>query len=204
MARARTIKQGFFTNDELGHLDPRVHLLFAGLWTIADRDGRLLDRPEKIRADVMPLRRVNVDDGLRQLAEHGFIQRYIVDGIACIQVVNWKKHQRPHVNEPASELPPPLPSNSEKIGKNPESLAPNSEKIGKTRSSHAPVPVSGLRSPVVGPLSLDVTGETRARAQEPPPPQEPEEPLPPEVLERLSKPPIAERPTDQRTNGRSL
>jgi hypothetical protein len=107
MARSRTIKQGFFTNDLLGRMNPRVRLLFAGLWTIADRAGRLLDRPAKIKADVMPYDRISVDLGLEQLASNGFLVRYEVGGVACIQIVNWLKHQHPHPREAPSDVPPP-------------------------------------------------------------------------------------------------
>ena len=48
MARARNIKPGFFANDLLVDLPFEVRLLFIGLWTIADRAGRLCDRPKKI------------------------------------------------------------------------------------------------------------------------------------------------------------
>lgn len=39
MARARNIKPGFFTNDELVELPFEVRSLFIGLWAIADREG---------------------------------------------------------------------------------------------------------------------------------------------------------------------
>lgn len=47
MARARNIKPAFFMNDELAEIDPLGRLLFIGLWTIADREGRLEDRPAR-------------------------------------------------------------------------------------------------------------------------------------------------------------
>lgn len=54
MARSRNIKPRFFTNDVLGKLPALTRLLFAGLWTISDREGRLEDRPMRIRAEVLP------------------------------------------------------------------------------------------------------------------------------------------------------
>ena len=44
--RARNIKPGFFKNDALAELDFAGRLLFIGLWGIADRAGRLEDRPK--------------------------------------------------------------------------------------------------------------------------------------------------------------
>ena len=41
MARARNIKPGFFTNDELGELSPLARLAFIGLWGQADFNGNM-------------------------------------------------------------------------------------------------------------------------------------------------------------------
>lgn len=107
MARSRNIKPGFFTNDELAEIEPLGRLLFAGLWTIADREGRLEDRPKKIKAEILPYDDCDVDDLLQQLHDRNFIIRYEVDGKRYIQVVNFKKHQNPHVKEPPSTIPAP-------------------------------------------------------------------------------------------------
>ena len=106
MARARNIKPGFFTNDELADLPPLGRLLFIGLWTVADREGRLEDRPRRIKAEVLPYDECNVDDLLSVLEHCGFIVRYRVDEGAYIQVLNFLKHQKPHPNEAASSIVP--------------------------------------------------------------------------------------------------
>ena len=54
MARAKNIKPGFFTNEQLAECSFAARLLFVGLWTLADREGRLEDRPRRIRAQVFP------------------------------------------------------------------------------------------------------------------------------------------------------
>jgi hypothetical protein len=104
----RMLKPGFFTNDELASLVPLGRLLFAGLWTIADRSGRLEDRPLRIRAEVLPYDGdADVDALLVELADRGFILRYEANGRRYIQVVNFEKHQSPHIREPASTIPAP-------------------------------------------------------------------------------------------------
>lgn len=105
MARSRNIKPGFFTNDELAECSPYARLLFAGLWTIADKEGRLDDRPKKIKALVLPFDSVDCDDLLAQLHAKNFITRYVVEGNGYIQINNWKKHQNPHCKEAASDIP---------------------------------------------------------------------------------------------------
>lgn len=106
MARARNIKPGFFLNDKLAECDISTRLLFIGLWCIADREGRLKDRPKRIKAEVFPYDDIDVEPLLGQLQENGFIIRYSVDEHEYIQVVNFNKHQNPHVKEAESTLPP--------------------------------------------------------------------------------------------------
>lgn len=105
MARSRNIKPGFFTNDELAECSAYARLLFAGLWTIADKEGRLDDRPKKIKALVLPFDTVDCDELLSQLHAKNFITRYSVEGSDYIQINNWKKHQNPHCKESASDIP---------------------------------------------------------------------------------------------------
>ena len=108
MARSRNIKPGFFTNDELAECSPYARLLFAGLWTIADKEGRLDDRPKKVKAMVLPFDDVDCNELLQQLHSHKFINRYQVKDEQFIQINNWKKHQNPHCKEAASEIPEPV------------------------------------------------------------------------------------------------
>lgn len=107
MARLRTLKPSFFTNEELAEIPMAGRLLFQGLWCIADREGRLEDRPRRIKAEVLPYDDADVDALLAVLHDAGFIQRYEVDGGRYIQVVSFTKHQTPHVKEAASTIPAP-------------------------------------------------------------------------------------------------
>lgn len=106
MARARNIKPGFFANEELAECEPLARLMFAGLWCLADREGRLEDRPKRIRVALLPYDACDPDALLNQLQAHGFIERYVVDGQGLIQVNGFTKHQMPHHKEVASTLPP--------------------------------------------------------------------------------------------------
>lgn len=110
MARKRYISPGFFKNADLADLGPLAQLMFAGLWTIADREGRLKDDPRRIRVETLPFYDVTdaeVDSLLDSLGKGSdpFIYRYEVDGKKFIQVANWELHQSPHHKEVASILP---------------------------------------------------------------------------------------------------
>lgn len=106
MPRIRSIKPGFFANEQLADLQPDAQLLFIGLWTLADREGRLEDRPRRIQGELFRYRNVDVDALLNELQKAGFVRRYTAEAVDCIQVVNFGKHQRPNKNELASDLPP--------------------------------------------------------------------------------------------------
>ena len=108
MARIRSIKPQFFLNEDVAALPFQWRLLFIGLWTQADRDGRLEDRPARLKAMLFPYDNLNVNEGLCALASAGLITRYDGDGLRLIAIPTWAKHQQPNVKESQSELPPPL------------------------------------------------------------------------------------------------
>lgn len=108
MSRARNIKPGFFKNDQLAECHPLTRILFAALWCEADREGRLEDRPKRLKAECLPYDDCDVDSMLNELAEHGFIVRYTHGADRFIQVIKFSKHQNPHMREPASTIPAPV------------------------------------------------------------------------------------------------
>lgn len=114
MARTRQVTPGFFSDEDLAtRCSPMARLLFVGLWTLADRKGRLEDRPLKIKAALFPYEAVDADALLRELAqpkEHGvgaFILRYEANGRKYLQVCNFEKYQKCHPKEPAGGFPEP-------------------------------------------------------------------------------------------------
>lgn len=107
MARARNIKPSFFMNEDLAELPFHTRLLFIGLWTLADREGRLEDRPKKIKMGVFPADNIEVDAALAELDRAKFILRYSVRGVGYIQILAFEKHQNPHHREPPSTIQKP-------------------------------------------------------------------------------------------------
>lgn len=105
MARARLLKIGFFENEDLAQLPDKARLLFAGLWLLADRAGRLEDRPLRIRGQLFPYEMCDCNALLDQLAGRGFVRRYRVGDQRLIAIPKFLTHQNPHVREPESKLP---------------------------------------------------------------------------------------------------
>lgn len=127
MARARNIKPGFFANEILAECEPLARILFAGLWCIADRAGRLEDRPKRIKAELLPYDECSVDTLLDQLRAHGFILRYESSGQRFIQVLNFDKHQNPHVKEAKSTIPSPFENGGETVDHTADACVENAE-----------------------------------------------------------------------------
>lgn len=120
MARARNIKPGFFKNEDLAECSVWARYIFPGLWMLADREGRLEDRPKRIKGEILPFDSVEVGPLLDELQQHGFILRYEVDGVGIIQVLAFNKHQNPHHREPPSTLPPPQSPRLAPVGNPPK------------------------------------------------------------------------------------
>lgn len=111
MARIRSIKPGFWTDEKLAMLPPFARLTFLGLISaMADDEGRCKGDPRLVRAAIWPLddevSTAGVSEHLAMLAAAGRIVRYVVDGAAYIEIVNWKRHQRIDKPRP-SEIPAP-------------------------------------------------------------------------------------------------
>jgi hypothetical protein len=95
-------------NDDLATLHPLTRILFSGLWVIADRDGKLEDKPTKIKAQTLPYDDHDVDKALDDLAAKDFVVRYVVDLGRYLALPRWCLFQKPHTRENPSEIPDPI------------------------------------------------------------------------------------------------
>lgn len=105
--RSRNIKTGFWENEILGSQSDTVRILFIGLWCLADRNGKLEERPEKIRHQLFgySVTPPDINRELTVLSRLGFIKQYEVGGRSYIVIPNFRKHQSPHHTEKSSEIP---------------------------------------------------------------------------------------------------
>lgn len=159
MARSRNIKPSIMDNEELAELEPMARLLFIYLWMLADREGRLEDRPKRIAAQALPYDR-NADVGamLDQLHVAGFIVRYEAQGQACIQILGFAKHQNPHIRETASSLPGPEQGTTKDVPEHELGCLehqPNASETASTRRHNLGSAEASPRSPDSGFLIPD-------------------------------------------------
>ena len=146
MARSRNIKPDFFLDDDLAEHHPLTRILFAGLWCLADREGRLKDKPKKIKAQLLPYDDIDANDALDALNKTGFIQRYEEENIQYIQVVNFNKHQNPHCKEAASTIPAPC-KNSASTDNSVSSTADSLNLIPDSLNIDSLNPITASRKP---------------------------------------------------------
>ena len=170
--RARNLKPGFFVNELLIECDPLARILFCGLWCLADREGRLEDRPLKIKITILAGDNCEIEKLLDQLAQRGFIVRYEAEGLRCIQVVKFAEHQKPYCREQPSKLPPPPTSTSQCHST--DKVVSQHEKVSAkaaTRQCHSS-PDSGLLITDSGSLITDPSSlNTDSAAPQPSPPK---------------------------------
>ena len=109
--RIRTIKPEFFHHEGLFEAEIETQLplrvAFAGLWCIADREGRFKWEPRRIGVQVLPYDGVDFSRVLDALATRGFVFKYRV-GDACFGwIPSFLKHQVINNRESESVLPDP-------------------------------------------------------------------------------------------------
>lgn len=112
MARIRTIKPEFWTDEKVVELSAFARLLFIGLWNFCDDDGRMVCSPKRIKMQVFPNDELNCAALVDELRINGVIQVYSVNGVEYLQVIQFSKHQKIDKRS-ASKLPsPPNPAES--------------------------------------------------------------------------------------------
>jgi hypothetical protein len=113
VARSRNIKPGFYKNEDLAECSIWARYIFPGLWMLADREGRLEDRPKKIKGELLPFDGQDIEPLLAELAGKmdaqgvPFIVRYQNSAGRFIQISKFSTHQTPHYTEKASVIKPP-------------------------------------------------------------------------------------------------
>jgi len=140
MARARNIKPGFFKNEDLAECSPWARLCFAGLWTLADREGRLEDRAKRVKGELFAFDTIEVEPLLVELERYGFLVRYQIDGASFIQISKFSTHQTPHYSEKKSAIKPPQLQESPPYDgtQTPRTLQEDSKKDGLIKRGSQP------------------------------------------------------------------
>jgi len=106
--KTRLVRPELFSDERLSGVGPYALPLLLGLPCLADRDGRLEDKPLQIKTLILPYASVSIDDfnsTLNQLHELEFLVRYEVGGKRYIEIADFINEQKPHPKEACKNLP---------------------------------------------------------------------------------------------------
>lgn len=111
MARIRNLKPQFFKHAELYDAEHAsglpLRVAYAGLWCVADREGRFKWKPREIKLEVLPYDTVDMSAVLDALVRYGFIFKYKCAGQEYGFIPTFKQHQFINRNEAQSTIPAP-------------------------------------------------------------------------------------------------
>jgi hypothetical protein len=94
MARIRTIKPEFFTDEVVGECSPTTRLLFVACWVFADDNGNLERSAKQLKAQAFPYDSLDCEPMLAELIERGLLIEYEADGKKCLHISGFDRHQR--------------------------------------------------------------------------------------------------------------
>ena len=113
MSRQRMIQPGIWTDEGFLSISVPARLLFIGMISMADDEGRGLATDRCLKALVFPADDITLEKvrGLRdELAGNVNVKFYDVAGKHYYQLTKWRNHQR--LERPKKSLIPPLPDAS--------------------------------------------------------------------------------------------
>ena len=115
MARIRTVKPEFWTDEKVVELSAFARLLFIGLWNFCDDDGRMVYSPKRIKMQIFPADNMDISELFGELRRASLISVYQFDSVEYLQVDKFTKHQKID-KRTASKLPaPPTSAESPRI-----------------------------------------------------------------------------------------
>lgn len=155
MARIRSIKPDFWTDEKIVELDFADRLLFIGLWNFCDDHGYFNYRPKRIKMQVFPGDDYDVVKGLRTLFDSSLIALYgTFEGVVG-HVRGWDKHQR--VSNPTKERFQPSDlheyTNYDEAVQSPRE---DSRVLGKGREGKGSITSSEIADAIPDPPRVDV------------------------------------------------
>lgn len=107
MARIRTVKPEFWTDEKIVECSIPARLLFVGLFNFADDKGCMERSPKRIKMQVFPADTIDCEPLIMELITHGLLTEYSVNGSQYLQIPGFLKHQK--INRPSNSnipLPP--------------------------------------------------------------------------------------------------
>jgi hypothetical protein len=106
MARIRTIKPDFWTDEKVTECSVSARLFFIGCWNFADDNGNLQRSAKKLKMQIFPADSIECEPLIQELSTHGLLIEYSVNSEKFLHINGFNKHQI--INRPSKTgLPKP-------------------------------------------------------------------------------------------------
>jgi hypothetical protein len=159
MARIRTIKPEFWTDERIGECSMPARLLFIATWNIADDHGGLDRSAKQLKAQAFPYDNIDCEPLVQELLSARLLVEYESGGKKYLHIRGFRKHQK---NEkPAA---PRFPLYQEEPDSSSGSTVASS---GPTATGCGSTERSGGSSSSLGKIKEGKGDEREARAREP-------------------------------------
>jgi hypothetical protein len=99
MARIRSIKPDFWTDEKITECSLSARLLFIGTWNFADDRGNLPRSTKKLKMQIFPGDDIDCEPLVQELIDHGLLIEYSVNGEKFLHIKGFLKHQK--INRPS-------------------------------------------------------------------------------------------------------
>ena len=113
MARRRMIDPNFWQSEDISRLSPFARLLFIGMISHADDEGRGRANVNYLKSIVFPydeIRAADVEKAISEICHNTSVTVYTVAHSSYYAFTNWEKWQR--VDKPQKSIIPPPPMDS--------------------------------------------------------------------------------------------
>lgn len=132
MARIRTVKPDFFRHELLQDLEKQypgcyVMLVYIGIWSLCDKEGRFEWKPRTMKLDILPFLDFDMEQTLLLLERFSLIAQYEHDGKLYGLVKTFKEHQRINGKEAQEPAKYPVPIEFNKLSQGSTGEAPGKQ-----------------------------------------------------------------------------
>jgi len=119
MARLRTIKPEFWTDERIGECSPTARLVFIASWNFADDYGGIDRSAKQLKAQAFPYDTIEVEPLIQELLRVGLFVEYQANGKKFIHISGFQKHQK--IEKPSRPRVPRYDPSAKSQGTLPES-----------------------------------------------------------------------------------
>ena len=113
MPRRRMIDPSIWRDPDFAKLSVAERLLFVGIFSNADDEGRIIATPESLKADIFPYDHKFTAARVKKMRDNVIkvlknVHLYEINHVEYIQLLVWNRYQKPSHARPSKYPPPPV------------------------------------------------------------------------------------------------